>query len=195
MPDGFHYLQKHVVNGVLKDIRIDGGSYEELIANVQDWRVHNKVDVGDVISDVTKQICERFPRQCEGSGHIVNQVIGGPIAPQGVKRFVDYVLSWMREVSVNPESKKIESQSEADRRGKICVECKENSSDIESACPVCVEHARRAGTLLRQNRQSAYHEKLIGCRILKHDNATAVFMNQGVLPPADGVPANCWRKK
>lgn len=192
MPGGWNHIQKmpdgseHVIIGGSLDGDDDG-----LYMNVTEFRVQNKIEVGNVFKDVDEQICLRYPQQC----HAANSSSGfdKPVyySPKG-QRFIDKLATWGSNMLSNPLRQTMELGAEAQRRGKICSTCPRNI-EWKNSCATCVTNASRLFAIIRGTRKVEISPMLKGCACYNHDNGTAIWLKQECFgSPENPAPGNCW---
>lgn len=180
MPGGWHYIQ----NG----FKIEAtDSFDQLIEHVTDYRVQNKLPIGDVVKDVTEWICTTFPRQC----NIVNTEHPGPIVQNDTQAYLDAITQWANIKSKgNP---KLVDAPTAERRAYTCAHCPNNKDWDKQGCKSCLINMSRLMTLLRQGKEVPTSHQLGGCTQLNHDNRTAVWLEEN--NTAENLPGHCWCRK
>ena len=190
MPGGWHFLQK-MPDGT--EVKIESDQYKNLVPDVLNFRLHNRLPIGDPPREVDEQICTRFPQQCQ-MGVDPGGYVRRPIPP-GPPRFIDQIIMWAQSLLGNQGIAELEIQQEAERRAAICVQCPLNI-DWKQSCPSCVSHAETLMTLIRKGRNVTQWRKLHACRALGQDNATAVWIKKELLQrgPTDHLPGHCWAK-
>lgn len=120
-PGGFYYISPP---------RIDGGTFDQLVENVIEYRQANGVPIGNVLAEINDQICARWPQGC-GAGAAMSQE--NPNIFEAITRFAtaakNFVTSGFQLVS----------QEEADRRSAICRQCHNNvqTASSHTGCKAC----------------------------------------------------------
>lgn len=180
MPDGWHYEQDGFT------IRADD-SHEQLIQNVTHWRIQNGKPVGDVRKDVDDWICAKYPRQC----NVVNPNFDTGVIINDTQAYLDSITSWAHIKSkVNG---KLVDQNIASQRAAICEQCTNNKIWAKTGCQSCIQNMQRLLISIRQNKDTIQAADLGGCTMLKHDNRTAVWLEDN--NRSDNLPGHCWCRK
>lgn len=181
MPGGWHYI----INGV--KITSDT-SFDDLVYQVIEYKVNNKIPVGNVVEEVTKWICESYPRQC----NILNEENGsGPIVQNDTQAYLDSLTIW-GQIKMKENSKLVESPV-AEERAYKCAHCPNNRFWDKQGCKSCLENMKRIFGLLRNTKEVSCHAQLGGCTALTHDNRTAVWLEEN--NTAENLPSHCWCRK
>lgn len=186
MPGGWHYLQR-IESDVLP---VEALNYDALLDAVKQFRLDNDIPVGNVKADVDAQICERFPHQCNMEGPGTVETKKPTVSPY--QMFIDRISHWAVKV-LNTPMKEYVLDDEAQRRAAICAQCPMND-DWKMGCPQCVTKASQVLTLIRAGRGNrVFKRTLKGCKAVKHDNETAVWLDRKHLSEHVGeTPENCW---
>lgn len=181
MPDGWHYEQDGFI------IRADN-SHEQLIENVTHWRIQNNKPVGDVRKDVNDWICAKYPRQC----NVVNPNFsdGGTIV-NDTQAYLDKITSWAH-IKSKVNGKLVDGQIAGERAYK-CQHCPNNKVWAKTGCQSCIQNMQRLLISVRQNKDVSQGAELGGCTVLKHDNRTAVWLEEN--NTLDNLPGHCWCRK
>jgi bacterioferritin-associated ferredoxin len=189
MPGGWNFMQPF--NGT--QVKIEAGSYLELLEAVQIFRNQNHIQLGNTEKDVEDQICSNFPQQCHVAGR------GTPITPiygaTTQNRFVDRITDWIKKVRGNPQIRNLVNKETANRRAEHCIKCQENMA-WQNSCATCIKNAQSILAAIREGRgnDTPYWSMLHGCGKQGWDNRTAVWLPRQMLAD-EGVPPNCWMKK
>jgi hypothetical protein len=187
MPTGWHYMQPVSYNA--RGQRIEASSYKELYKLVENWRVQNGIEVGDVKRDIDDYICNTYPHQCGKTYGVAQHKQQG----RPGQKFVDKISNWLLEMTKRNPS--VLLQAEAQKRADICAQCPLNQH-YENKCGACMSNITRLGTILRKNNNLSIAPSLHGCNVLNQDNKTAVWLDIY----GDGIantqlPEHCWAKK
>lgn len=154
-------------------------SWNDLIANVRDYRYRNNKPVGSPQAEIFEQVCFKYPRRCMPSKGGQRKASQGHLSAR--------LITWLSKLLRT--SIRFVSPQEAERRANICLGCVEQSAWRRSGCSTCRaidKLATRAADGRRLNDLSA-------CDALGEDCRVSVLIDQpGV--GAGLVPAHCWRK-
>lgn len=182
-PGGFHFMEG--------EHRIESHSYQALADAVLQYRVNNKLPVGNPLREVFDYVCNNHPHFCTK-----------PTLPiQGSKpTLASRVTTWIAHLYQSSRSLDIEhafvEQPEADRRAAICAKCPLNE-DWRQGCGSCRESAKQIGFTFRAGRKSKDEGALMACSVIGQENATAVWLKG---PPSlspethKQLPEHCWRR-
>lgn len=157
-------------------------SKEKLFEAETNYRLENHIPVADVEGDITEWICEKWPNQCTGAGHLAAD------HPSRQEKMVDKVARWATKWMkwgfplVLPD--------QAEKRAKICLQCP-NNVGWETGCGSCTSHANRSLALVRQNREVKDFKKLKACSMTGWCNRTAVWGENKIEAP-ESAPDFCW---
>lgn len=181
-PGGFHFMEgTH---------RIDGHSYVSVAENLMRYRVDNKIDVGNPVGEVLDYVCSKHPHYCHEAPAQSN--IPLPLASR--------VAQWVAKLYAVLRGQKVETlfvdQKIANERAAICSGCPNNQS-WAGGCGTCARDTRRISYTFRGGRSTKTPNELLGCQVLGHDNATAVWLKTAptVDPTAyEQLPDFCWRR-
>lgn len=188
MPTGWNYIEGCNEKFEGGDV-IRGGSYDELLENIMEYRVANNLPVGNPRLDAEKQICARYPTQCKGYSPYTD-----PNIPQAREiRMIDRIARWAASIIDKAGRRKVRPE-EAERRAEICTHCDQNVNWL-SGCTGCVKNAERLCALIRGSSESSKQTALRACRILGHCNRTAIWLDLEFINKADSLPNHCWAKK
>lgn len=186
MPGGWHYEQP-AQSGKEKII---ASTYKELLQNVEHWRLENHFPLGNVQLDVDSYICGRFPRQCLKPQ---TQWAASPQAQKG-QTFVDQITDWLIQLSRRKDINHLHKDL-AYKRAETCSQCNYNQQ-YHNGCGACMQNITRLGTMARKNQSLSISPSLHGCKILKQDNRTAVWLDiygEGMVN--NQLPDYCWARK
>ncbi len=190
MPTGWHKPE----SGLPEPIRAN--TFDELIDAVTKYRVDNGVPVGDVLDDIEKYICEKYPHMCHNiRGAIVQVHVKHP--PKIVndrQLFFDRIVQWMQSKIRSHSIDKLELEPIARQRASICAKCPFNQP-WSTGCGVCADTVNRLGGMLRIGRDVAGGRKLKGCQVLGHENRSAVWLRLNEIENSDQLPSHCWAKR
>jgi len=181
MHNGWHYEQSF--SG--KTVTINSGNLQELHKAVLQFRVQNKIEVGDVMADVNEWICKSYPKQCGPTSSKV--VITNPSA--GGNRVTKHIVSWAVDRLEN--DKKYTGSGEFYRRLEICENCPFNKP-LPAECPTCVESLNRMLYILRRGMSDRMENTHI-CMFHMFDLQTGAWLTEPV-PKKEAQPQQCWVK-
>jgi hypothetical protein len=179
-PGGFHYFQG--------DVRLTADTVPDLYARVADYRGQNGLPTETVKADVDMYICGQFPDFC----HTVDEVsVSLQRAADPKASLLSDLQTWTTNLMMSPRPRTLVGDELAEARASVCARCAFNSN-WKSGCGSCVAAVDRASASLRQARDTRSTPMLGGCRILRHDNRTAVFLDPSELHASGDLPAHCW---
>lgn len=179
-PGGWHYFDS--------DAKLTAHSYEGLLKVVEDYRAENHLPVGDVEGDINSYICSNWPNFCHG----VDMVVVKSVNPESSQQsLLNDITTWARNLLNSKTVNNLVSDELAEERAKICKGCEHNKS-WRSGCASCISSADRISASVRNGRDTKSSTKLGGCRIMRHDNRSAIFFDKNKLSQATSIPNNCW---
>ena len=179
-PSGWHYYQS--------DVRLNGSHYSNLLDVVRNYRAENHLPEGDVEGDVSSYICSNWPNFCHGVDMVTIQSVS-PQTPVGY--LLQDIQTWAKNILHSTEPNPLVPDDLAEERAKICRRCEENVN-WRGGCSSCIVATDRLCASLRQARDTESTAVLGGCRLMRHDNRTAVFLDRSVLQKSSNLPAHCW---
>jgi len=182
-PGGWHYKQGN------DTIRAE--SFTALLEAVLDYRSANRLDFGNVHEDVLNYICSSFPRQCRGS---LNVAVGSktPTIRNTGNDLIDRIQRWAMKIGGLAHRKV--TQAQAEKRSEFCVNCPHNVT-WRGGCGTCNSNVERLCAIIRGPLEVTYYKRLMACKLLGHDNRTAIFLDSSLVGMSDSLPESCWRKK
>jgi len=179
-PSGWHYIEG--------DVRINGVTYDSLIQNVEHFRAENHLPSGDVEGDVNSFICSNWPQFCHG----VDMVAITSVNPEtDTMALLNDIQSWAKNLQQSQEPINMVTDELAEARAKTCRNCPENVN-WRGGCSSCISTTERLTAGVRQGRDTASSAVLGGCKSMRHDNRTAIFIDKDQFLKATNLPANCW---
>ena len=179
-PSGWHYIEG--------DVRINGVTYDSLIQNVEHFRAENHLPSGDVEGDVNSFICSNWPQFCHG----VDMVAITSVNPEtDTMALLNDIQSWAKNLQQSQEPINMVTDELAEQRAKTCRNCPENVN-WRGGCSSCISTTERLTAGVRQGRDTASSAVLGGCKSMRHDNRTAIFIDKDQFLKATNLPANCW---
>lgn len=170
---------------------VKGHSYEELITNITNARIHNNIKLGHVERDFEEWFCQNFPGYCDPNPP--------PIQPEAdiddpTKVLRERVASFAGNRYQYAGSIELEPEDEIFRRATICAGCKE-SQEWRDGC-ACIPQIERTLVLLTQNKKTDPDLTGKGCKIAGHDNTLACMLPEKLLRHRkrymDKLPDFCW---
>lgn len=179
-PGGHHYMEG--------DVKITGSSYKNLLDNVTNYRAENHIPVGDVEGDVTNYICGNWPHFCHGVDMVV---VTSVTSPTGRSELMNDISTWARNILHSNERTQLVSDDLAEQRAKICRQCP-NNINWRGGCSSCVAATDRICASIRNARDTKSSQVLGGCKLLRHDNRTAIFFDKDKLSESNDLPEFCW---
>lgn len=186
MPTGWHFMQDG-------QTRIDAATFKDLAQAVLEWRLQNRVPVGNVALDVERFICSKYPAQCHPEGFVqMRPRQGQPHAPTNPSKRSDALTKWALEMQKKPGIADQVPEQEANARAMTCIACKQNISWPRS-CARCHDEVERLLTMLRGGRDVTHWRKLNICSATEQDCRSIVWLKKDLLR-RDRVPSNCWLK-
>lgn len=186
-PDGYFYPQGNV--------KLKAGSLPKLAAAVRDYRIANRIEIGNPAQDVNDFTCARYPTGCSEV-----RVYSMP-DPQAQVRLPGSVASatskWLTDLYralLTATGTLRVGQAEADRRAAICLACPKQTF-WGTGCGGCDASSKRLALAIRQGKEANGGEKLQACGLLREDTRTSVWI-EGLRPvKSDALPQPCWRKE
>ena len=175
MPGGWHYDQ--ALNG--EWVKVEAGDLKTLFENVMQFRIVHNIGVGDVMQEVTEQICSKHPKQCKGGGFIPPS-----FTVNDNNKKTGKISAWAN--GKLRQRRGMVGIEEAARRSKICKTCP-FSIKWENECQSCVTNTKYLLVMLRNNQET---ESCGFCQIHEWDNETASFLTDNEKKPTQ--PAHCW---
>ena len=179
-PSGHHYMEG--------DVKITGSSYKNLLENVTNYRAENHIPVGDVEGDVTNYICGNWPHFCHGVDMVV---VTSVTSPTGRSELMNDISTWARNILHSNERNQLVSDDLAEQRAKICRQCP-NNVNWRGGCSSCIAATDRICASIRNARDTKSSAVLGGCKLLRHDNRTAIFFDKDKLSESNDLPEFCW---
>lgn len=189
MPGGWHYLQDGV------EAPITAPTWEELPDAVSHFRVENGIPLGDVARDIEDQLCERYPHMCRPEGRIISKnvrVDRRASSKTPMTQLLDDVGAWLSGRLGRKEGLRLASRDVAERRAVICKDCP--MMVRYGGCPDCVADVERKSAQVRMNQDNPFSRRIGGCKALRVDCRSAVFLERDVIEPSPKTepPASCW---
>lgn len=190
-PGGWHYYEG--------DVRLEARSLPALYDSVMMCRTGNSRPLGDYIGDVDTYLCGQFPELCVGyspSNPTTSQPAPTAIevsaySPTQIQELINDVTVWARNLLDSGTVTHLVGDELAEERAKICIKCPQ-SQVFSSGCGSCITTANRLSASVRQARHTATSRIIGACKILRHDNQTAIFMEKHNLAKSGDLPEHCW---
>lgn len=176
-PNGWHYIDG--------DARLSGGTYDDLLRVVENYRAENHVPIGDVEGDVNSYICSNYPNFCHG----VDMVSVTSVNPSG--ELLNDIQTWAKNIQNSNKPVIYVTDELAEERAKTCRAC-ENNVNWRGGCNSCVNATDRLSASIRQGRETQSSSVLGGCVKMRHDNRSAIFFDKETFDRATNMPTNCW---
>ena len=179
-PTGWHYIEG--------DVRINGVTHDNLIKNVELFRAENHLPSGDVEGDVNSFICTNWPQFCHG----VDMVSVTSVNPEtDTTALLNDITTWARNIQQSTNPVHMVTDELAEARAKTCRNCPDNVN-WRGGCSSCISTNERITASVRQGRDTQSSAVLGGCRSMRHDNRTAIFLDKDNFNKATNLPATCW---
>lgn len=186
-------------------VKFRGRSWEDLAAKVTEYRAANGFPVGDVMAEITAQVCKSSPSFCRDTS-VPRKPSQSPRqrppdaprpqtpVPRGKGNMVARVTNWIHTLIAAKRKGTISfvSKTEAKRRRAICAACPKQIS-VTGSCGGCMASLAQAkGVVLSGN--ADVEKPIAGCKVLGEDASVSVYI---VLAPNPdpALPANCWRRE
>ena len=183
-PGGFHYYHG--------DVKLMGYSKDDIINIIKQYRAANNLPSGDAEADYLSYVCGNFPANCHAVQYYHET---SPVPPSRMDELMEDVKAWSNQTLVSNKPIVLVSDGEAERRAKICLACSKNFTWKTKACAPCIQAVERNCALIRQTKETYTSSKLGGCLALRHDNRTAVWLDNEELNTANNLPSACWKNK
>jgi hypothetical protein len=181
-PGGWHYIDG--------DVKLTAYSYDNLIKTVENYRAENNLPQGDVVGDVNSFICTNWPNTCHGVDMVVITSVNAPT--QATDLLAD-IQVWAKNILHSNKPLMLVHDEVAETRARVCRACPENIN-WRAGCTSCITAADRLCASIRQGRDTPSSQVLGGCRLMRHDNRTAIFFDKDQIMKSESVPNNCWCK-
>lgn len=201
-PRGYwRYPRHHVMDGeryaepINDGNFITGGDLQNLVYNINEYRVTNSLPLGDANAEAQDWLCRTSGARCVPAVP-VEHVPGRKARAVDVARFLWALAAWMKTTETV-------SQEEADRRAEICIGCPFNVPVDDTACWGCFNLTARIMRVIG-NRRTRFDEGLKFCGLCGCSNVVSAFVPLSVLGkahkleefPADiGNGAPCWKRR
>jgi hypothetical protein len=194
MPGGWHKPEVDRAGRQLREpIRAD--TFWDLIAAVTKFRADNLIPIGNVQHDVEEYICEKFPNSCVSRGATaVVEIRVAPPAVNPAQTLTDNMIGWMDKRLNNHSVDRIVIDSEARQRAEVCRKCPMNVK-WNTGCGTCVDAVGRLSTALRLGKDVPGGKRLFACRVLQHENRSAVWLDKSLVETSPTLPGHCWAKR
>jgi hypothetical protein len=179
-PGGYHYIDG--------DVKITGRTYENLIENVTSYRAENHISIGDIEGDVINYICGNWPHFCHGVDMVV---VTSVKTPTNASDLMNDISVWAKNVLHSTKRNNLVSDELAEERAKTCRICPHNIN-WRGGCSSCVAATDRICASIRNARDTKSSAVLGGCRVLRHDNRSAIFFDKDNLSVSNDLPDFCW---
>lgn len=201
-PPGYFRYPRHPERPLSSDPKdfIIGGDLVNLIAKVSEFRIINRMTLGDVEADVNDWLCRASGAPC--SPVKPRDMQPGRKARGGdVARFLKAMLLWL-------PSRGYVSQEEADHRAELCSGCRFNVPIDDSSCLGCFGLMARIMQAIGP-RRTRFQEVLKFCGVCGCSNEVSAFAPMEELNKiyknlefpddigqvdAGGKPVPCWKR-
>jgi hypothetical protein len=192
-PGSWHYPQT-LSSGQIH--RITGFSFEELLANMLEFRTRHldlcggnqSATIDAVRVDLKRYICAHFKGNCADSP-------GPPPASQPIVHRTTYVRPL--DKAANWLAKRAQARIDlvdlgiATHRAEACVGCQQNIR-WETGCSSCNDNVSIRVQHLKGTRHTQFDSRLFACRVFGHVNSVAVWLTDTQSTPEQAPPAHCW---
>jgi hypothetical protein len=182
-PGGFHYFQG--------DVRLSADTIEGLYKKVEDYRAENGVPNMSTRDDVNWYICGQWPEFCHQLEEVSPSV--AKLASGPVELLAD-IQVWSKNLVSSVRPHPLVGDELAEARAQICAKCPFNIN-WKSGCGSCIVAADRLCASIRQARDTQSSPTLGGCKVLRHDNRAAIFLQKEDLARSSDIPSYCWLNK
>jgi hypothetical protein len=137
---------------------------------------------------VNSFICYNWPQFCHG----VDMVAITSVNPEtDTMALLNDIQAWAKNLQQSQEQVNMVTDELAEARAKTCRNCPENVN-WRGGCSSCISTTERLTAGVRQGRDTASSAVLGGCKSMRHDNRTAIFIDKDQFLKATNLPANCW---
>jgi len=194
MPGGWHKPENDRAGRPLpQSIRAD--TFWDLIDAVTKFRADNLIPIGNVLHDVEEYICKTHPGSCTHRGARVSvQITTAPSAPSTAQTITDQMIAWMDSRLDNHSVDRTVVDADARSRAEVCRKCPMNIK-WNTGCGTCVDAVGRLSTALRLGKDVPGGRRLFACKILRHENRSAVWLDRSLIGESPSLPAHCWARK
>jgi len=111
--------------------------------------------------------------------------------PTATTELMNDVTQWAKNILQSTQPVPLVTDDLAEQRAKLCRGCPQNVN-WRGGCSSCIVAADRLCASVRHARDTASSAVLGGCRLMRHDNRTAIFLDRGILQKASNLPDYCW---
>lgn len=164
-------------------IRSDRG-WSDLIVRVRDYRVRNKLPIGNVDQEVHDYACQNNPAYCSEQTKFVPPP-AKPITTKG------RVLAWLSELRRRKTTLEYVTPEAAQSRAGVCATCQFNKG-LPTGCGSCKAAVREIRQELLGDRK--YDDRLLACHAMGVDLGTAVHLD-AIRIEDPQLPGFCWMKR
>lgn len=178
VPSGGYRFVQRLPSGAMQ--LFAGSSHDDLIQQVQTFRLNNNIDLGPDLEAEVKQGISAQSHKYPGEQRSLRERVTGWVANR----------MYTKPEFVEPE--------EADRRAKICVDCKLNNVKYADSCLECHSHTEHDAFALRAGKSSSQDHWLGACEHYGHHNPTAIWLSgSSLLHRRQKEPPDCpcWLKE
>ena len=189
-PGGWHFEQA-LSSG--QSVRIAGGSFEQLIAALVEFRLRHsdlcggaaRADVGNVRADIRDYYCRNFRQNCAGG-------YSPPAARGPVNQYVSPInraADWLVRIG-NARLEHVDAALAA-QRAYVCAQCPQNVQ-WQSGCTACNTNIQVRTQNAKGSAATPYDKNLLVCRCYGHANEVAVWLKNTLSQSEHEPPAHCW---
>ena len=174
-----------------RTITITAASGSSLVTEVENFRINQGMEVGDVEFEVAQYIGNASPENVRLGLRLRNI----PTRPtQKFYPLIERIKRWF--VAVLPLRIKFCDQKDAEDRAVVCLGCPQNVSWQVTGCGRCNEDINERAVIFRAGSKTKLDLTLKGCRIYGAELRCLVHFDVDALPkPNDKAPSNCWINK
>lgn len=169
----------------------EGHDRDSLIESLINYRIANRLKIGNPERDVDEHLIAKS----DGAYHPPMSAGAIPERKDAPQTLLDRVKSWLVNRKYGKVAIKYVQRAEAERRARICINCKMNQQ-WRTSCAPCVRAVEYDAVVISQNRMTAVHDSLLACRVAGHDNGVAVWLDQSSLRHRKAfraqLPKRCW---
>lgn len=177
-----------------------GGDFQDLVARVSEFRIINKLPLGNPEEEIQDWICRNTEADCRPANP-AKAMPGRKARGADVARFLKAMGAWMLNGGHV-------SQEEADRRAEICGNCQFRTTIDDAGCFGCFGLMAKVMAIIG-NRKARFADEQSFCGVCGCSVPAQVFVPLDILGrahkledfPAEtgainsiGEPVPCWKK-
>jgi len=176
---------------VAPGITLVAHTFDLLYPQITEYRLRAGIPAGDVVGDVDRYICSRWPMFCQPDGK------DGPtpeMRRDGISgRVANSAALLIR--AMPPGGYDLVEEAEARRRETICLGCPYKVA-WRSYCSPCNSSTDAILTSVRRLRKIDFDNSILACEVCGHDNATAAWLPLAAVTPkpeiVERLAPGCW---